>query len=886
MLSWEQTEYLLKGLYLGLLVLVALLTPTWLQVAMVGAVMFATLALCLLVAAVQKWREGYRPRGKPLGYILFLLLENPGLVYTGIVVGLAAGAYVTFGGVLAPDPLKEDLKDDWHLLGPIVGGLVLGFVFWNMRSMRSGQNRNWFGMLLVFGLSVGALVFLRNYPDLLRADQRNMIGAILLMGIPGFYLLTFSSLMEETEVEIAGICSALGIGLVFLGTEISPNVGTVAIILPMAVYFIYTRRILPGLRVFKHALRGMSYARIGRYRPALASFNRALYLDPNHQLAYAQLWDLHRQMDFDQLKNDPETLALVNYELCLERVSALLLADKPTPEMVGEAQRLIDLVASQRPNLEPRCAYWRAVAFLHLKQYEGAQRELESILVPQEDNVQRRAILLSAWHLSLMLHPEMKRRVGEPQLALPGRRIDAIAAVERQLRVKPDDTTAWELKRLLYPQLTEEEYDEAAINAPSVQVSGGGTSMVGTATNLLFGMVRRAASKVGLEGVVPQNVASTPSTQTVPGGLTDFDHNYVEQLGHALLEDNQQWQKGTMFLRIAAKGQPTKAPSLFMQIAKAHEKHGDEQGKWENHLLALRLGRAIGVANLPQEDKVTLFAVAKLLGDHANKSNQLDVALEAYKTYSQYEKAGAETWRLLADLFERKATAADAEGKADEYQNNLWMALHCTEHAMSYTGMYADRDLDERKDRYLISVTPEELKKRWENIRLWFNVDALIEKTKTILERYNGELENLDWADQLMALAEAAWPGSIQVKYQRARIKRFRGETNEAIEILETVRQNKPEKFANAAEQETWYNVHRLLGELYVDEKPDQAVLCLHEFRNSDKAGADSMYSLGRAYENLGDFPRAAKCYENVMAYEKHPRYYDARDGFERVKGR
>ena len=50
-----------------------------------------------------------------------------------------------------------------------------------------------------------------------------------------------------------------------------------------------------------------------------------------------------------------------------------------------------------------------------------------------------------------MLHPEMKRRVGQPQLGLPGRRMEAIAAVERRLRVKPDDTVAWELKRLLYP---------------------------------------------------------------------------------------------------------------------------------------------------------------------------------------------------------------------------------------------------------------------------------------------------------------------------------------------------------------------------------------------------------------------------------------------------
>jgi len=902
MLSWEQTEYLLKGLYLGLLVLVALLYPTWLQVAIVGGIMFGTLALCMLVAAIRKYREGYRPRGRPLGFILFLLLENPGLVYTGILVGLCAGTYVTFGGALASKEMRTDLKDDWHLLYPVLGGAILGLIFYYLRGVQDRQNRNWLGMLLVFAVSVGSIVLIRNYPELLRPTQRTMIGAVLLLGIPGFYLLTFSSMVEESEVEIAGLCSALGVGLGFLGSEISQNFGAIAVIVPMAVYFLYTRRILPGLRIFKHALRGMSYAKVGRYRLALQSFNRALVLDPNHKMAYSQLWELHREMDFDKLKHDPETLSLVNYELCLERISSLLLADKPTLAMVHEAQGLLELVSSQRPKLQPRCAYWRAVAFLHEKKYEEAQRELESVLVPQDDSLQRRAVLLQAWNLALMLHPEMKRRVGLPQLALPGRRLEAIAAVERQLRSKPDDPTAWELKRLLYPEVAEEDYDLALASAPIVAVpSGAGGSVAavtGAAGSLLQSVVGRVASKVGLGGMVASAVGSTIAAagqavsaavaSNAPGRrmVTDFDHNYVEQLGLALMEDSGDWLRGTMFLRIAAKGNPTRGPNLYMQIAKAHEKHGDMPGLWDNYLNALRAGKAIGFANLPAEDKVSLFAVAKLLGDHASKSDQLDVALEAFKVYSQYEKAGGETWRTLADLFERKSTAADAAGDAAEYQQNLWMALHCTEHGLSYSGLANDRDLAERKDRYLVSVTPEELKRRWENIRLWFSVDYCLDKTKQILERYNGELENLDWAEHLMALGHAAWPQSIQVKYQRARIRRFRGETAETLALLDEVRQNKPEKFANNAEQEAWYSVHRLLGEMYIDEKPDQAVLCLQEFRNSDKAGADSMYSLGRAYENLGDLTRAARCYENVTAYEGHPRFYDARDGLERVKKR
>src|SRR6185369_17620156 len=94
---------------------------------------------------------------------------------------------------------------------------------------------------------------------------------------------------------------------------------------PAAVYYLYTRRILPGLRVFKHVLRGISYANVGQIRPALISLGRALQLDPSHDLAREQLWNVHRLMDFSQVVHDPPTLALINFDLCLDRAGTLLL---------------------------------------------------------------------------------------------------------------------------------------------------------------------------------------------------------------------------------------------------------------------------------------------------------------------------------------------------------------------------------------------------------------------------------------------------------------------------------------------------------------------------------------------------------------------------------
>src|SRR5437868_15380900 len=95
-MRWDQTEFLLKGIYLGLLLMVALHGPSWLDLLWVGGFTFGGLALAVVAAALQKWREGYSPRGRPFSYLLFLLLESPGKVYTGLVAGLALGAYVTF----------------------------------------------------------------------------------------------------------------------------------------------------------------------------------------------------------------------------------------------------------------------------------------------------------------------------------------------------------------------------------------------------------------------------------------------------------------------------------------------------------------------------------------------------------------------------------------------------------------------------------------------------------------------------------------------------------------------------------------------------------------------------------------------------------------------
>src|SRR5438105_1482907 len=96
MLNWQQTEFLLKGVYLGLLVMIAFLAPTWDDLAIIGLFTLAGLALFLGSAAIRKIREGYHVRGRWLGFLIFLLLESPWMVYAGILLGLSCGTWWTF----------------------------------------------------------------------------------------------------------------------------------------------------------------------------------------------------------------------------------------------------------------------------------------------------------------------------------------------------------------------------------------------------------------------------------------------------------------------------------------------------------------------------------------------------------------------------------------------------------------------------------------------------------------------------------------------------------------------------------------------------------------------------------------------------------------------
>jgi tetratricopeptide (TPR) repeat protein len=829
-MRWQQTEFVFKGIYLGLVLFVglALREPEWWRdIAQVALCTFGTLSVFLGATAYRKLRDGEGQRCKINGrygaFVVYLLLENPGMVYTGVVLGMLLGAssLASDVGLFGQAVGRDEEAEGMRLFYCVAGGAVLGLAFDFLNHLHSAPLRRWLGLAAAGGL-IGASIF--SLPGAVPSgESRVMLATLLLLSMPLFYLLTLAGLTEESEVEIMAVCAALGISLWILADRWltgNVNIQLATLLVPTAIYLLYTRFVLPGLRVFKCVLRGMSYANVGQMRLALLSFGRALQLDPGNALARQQMWRLHRRIDVHDLAGDPVTAGLIDCELCLERVAMLLLPAKPTPDQLQEVYRLLDLVCEQRPQMKPRCDYWRAVALTHESQFTEAAEALRRVLVGEgetSDSPHRRAILFPAWQLATSLHPEMTARVGEPQLAISGQRMHAIAAVEQKLAAEPENADAWDLKRLFYSELTEQEYH---------------TQVVG--------------------GVPPAH----------------FDHAYVHQLGLALVGDADRWRRGCEFLRIAALGLPRQGPTIYLAMAGAYGKAAEFADVWACYEQAKLIGQRVGPKELSAEDRNAYFAILKTLGDDASKRGDVDAALDCYRLFAEYERAGMQTYRTLADLYERKGDA--------------WSALHATEQGLVYDSK--DSDFLARKDRYYFSVAPEEVRQRREQIQTWFDRQYCLQKSRWLLDHLGENLELLDWASHLAELAQILDPASLAAKVLRARVLRRRGENDQAIVLLEEVRGNKPEKFATSEDEEAWFLSCRLLGDLYLNSKPDQAVACYQEYRKHGKSGADTVYKMGLAFENMGELQRARKCFETVAAYEDHPLAPEARGALSRLQ--
>ena len=879
MTPWHRNEYILKGLFFGLWAFFALQVPptsqdAWKDIFWVLGWVGTGLAVGLVLGVGRLVRRGVKPWANWKAFPLLVLLESSVFIYAGIMTGLMCG--ILSGRELA-EPWARPLAqlfgltwDDIKHTPPVsewlsfcaFGGAVLGFGLYRMRQIEDGMWRflTGIGVAALFVYLASEYILEIKVPDPTDPEKlvplfespasRINLGIYLLLGLPFFYLLTFSGEAEESEVEIMTLCAGLGIALHLVGFATAvPGVGAAApFLIPIVLYFVYATRVLPGLRVFKHVLRGFSYMNLGQLALAIRFFRRALELNPNSELALEGMHRLHNNLTLATLERHPDLIEELDFKLCLDRATALLMVP-PTQAARDEAARFLDLVEKKKPVYLARVDYLRVISLVHAKQYEFASEALARLLSPETPGYHptvRNQVLFDAWFLAIDGPKGLTDRMGWPELNKPGRRMEAIGAVERKLAADANNEKAKEYRNVLYSGLQEGEFVAAV---------------------------------------------------AVGGAPKDFNYDYVEQLGYQLADDNdpERRERGLGYLRIAGRGLLARAPGIFKKLADASEKYGDAhtaRGYSEQIKLA---GRTFGPRNFAKDQKEIylnalrkLAALAEAEGDvikaeaDAADANGDTVGREKKDAEARpYYESAITDLQLYRDdgggaVLEAYRKIAELYGKTRDALN----AVINTAAALEYSS--SDPDLLQKRDSYYYSVTIERLTRAKESVGKWFDVGYCVKKAMSILNRSDADADLLDWATHLARLAKVIEPTSNRVRMLEARCLLRRGERDGGLQLLEDVREGPK---GSGDEEEAWYNATRLLGQLYLEElnRPDLAVRAYLDYKDYHKSGADTLFNIAKCYEAMNEPANAIKYYNAVTVYEEHPKYWDAKEALRRL---
>jgi len=803
-------EYLGKGLVLGILAYLGWIASPAASATVYGLLVIGLIA-ALILAFSRSRRKGIVPQRPLAAYLVYLLLEYPGLVYA------AAVGTTLLGAVLVTVVLGAWTAGD--LVTAVALGVGLGVVMIGLRLVAHRLVRR--GLVFVLGAAFVAWLVAEQLAPSSNVTLLRIFGLHLLLAVPVLYLLTLSGRTEETELEIGTASVLLGLALWSL---LPPGMHLIAILGPVLLYVGYTQFLLRSMQAFKALLRGLGQSRLGATAEALTAYRRALQLSPRNQAARQALWREHRRIDLRQIQQDERLLKLIDFDLCLRRARDLLFTEKVAPEAVAEAKQLLDLVADQRPNLIPEVRYYRAIAHAHAGDIDKAGQCLTNLFDPSQTSPDqepsRAKVLLPAWQLSLTQHGELKRQVGEPLLQA-GRRMDAIAAVESVAKNRPLDADEQQFKAMLYADLTPAEYDREAGSEPLQQA-------------------------------------------------TLFDHKAAYDQGLDLLDDPQRWRRGAELLRIAVRGQPKHAPAVLKLVAEAAAQHGDPASERVALEDVKRWGRLLGVKELSNESKTAYFAAIRQLGETAYTEGRSDAALENLHLCIEDPQSGADTLRMLADLYEHKG---------DVIQTLLYNE-QCLMYDAKKTAYL------ERRDRVYVSLQPDDIRLHEEKLGKVVDVPYLVSKAKQLVEAKNSGGEQFEWALHLCQLALAVNSGKVAAWVLTGRCHLRLGRPEAGVQALEEAyrlgKTNKP----GGDDLEAWYLACRILGDHYLQEgRNSEALTCFTDFSQSTKSGAETFYKMGLACEHLGDLARAKKYYLNANMYD-HPHKYEVDQALERIKER
>ena len=202
-------EQALKGLFLGLWAYLVVLHPSWDAVGRVLLWLAGGTAVGLVLGMIQQCLRGFRPLRNLPGFLLITLLESSFFLYVGLLGGLGLG--------VAVETNPPEGREAWlyYFAG---GGVLVGLIFSQVRRIRHDIARLVAGAILGISLVVFVLwggaelgYFQPDSTEPTAIEFMQLLGTLLLVGLPFFYLLLFCGETEESEVEIGVLCAALGI---------------------------------------------------------------------------------------------------------------------------------------------------------------------------------------------------------------------------------------------------------------------------------------------------------------------------------------------------------------------------------------------------------------------------------------------------------------------------------------------------------------------------------------------------------------------------------------------------------------------------------------------------------------------------------------------------
>lgn len=770
----------------------------------------ALAANCLIAA----WRgraklAGGRRRWLALGVLA--LLDQPGVLQACLLVGLVAAIPAGAGNRI------------W-LLAAIPVGLSLGLGLQLLKRIPASRNKSLL-LALAAGLSLalpwGALWLGWSGP----AGAADVTAIALLLATAAFFLFILTGKGAETEFEVAFVFAGLSLALVNLDLPLMLR-GT-AVLLPLALYIVYSERIRRRIVAFKHLMRGLGHEQEGQLRDALWSYQEALAIQPGDPMATAGAWRVHRRVDLASLRPDDELFTLIDPLVCLVRVRELLSHPSLAADGIADIGKLLDIVAARRPDLIRTVGLERLNARLRAPGDTGSPEPISLVralidvdppavadLPPHEAEA-----LYQIWALALK-HPLL---VGAGSLELlnePERLFGFLAAVGRHLAAAPGDREAAAFRALVTDKLDYSLYARFAAQHPADPMDW-------------------------------------------------FDHSFCWEVARIAASEGRT-ERAIDLLRIAEVGLPQHRLLLWHSLARLLADSGSPAaGEWFERVKGLALER--GLARLSDSESDVFFDAVQRLAQAAIAANDLAAAIANLELYSRSPKSGLDTLATLRALYER---TGDPLGAIKPVESAL-------AHGLDERGR---REWQEQKSRLYRAVSPAPLQSRLAQVEGYFDFGYCYRRAVRAFETKAPDEEVTHFLD-LAALGGKTQLLAVNALLGRTHLRS--GRFADAALCFEAVKMQRSERFADKDQEEAFFLSCRLLGDLYLEQlaDPRAAALCFEIYKEYGKSGADTLYKLALAYERSGQLAHAKKWYDMVLVYPDHPRAAPARAALARIAG-